>query len=164
MNKLLSLCLITVLTVFLAACSQTAEPIDKKDKNKITNEQKEPKQTAMESELTLQDVFEKSLEANKELNSFSSKMNMKQQMEVDGEKFDINMNADMKFIMDPVTLYQKMTTSMDMGESNGKQNVEMEAYLTTDGFYLFEPTEAKWLKLPVEMTEQLLQLQNEQTN
>lgn len=163
MKKLLSLCTIAVLTVFIAACGQTAEPVGKeKENNKNVAENKENKQNV--SELTLQEVFDKSTEANKELKSFSSKMDMEQQMEVDGESYDINMKADMKYITDPIALHQVMTTSMDMGQGSGEEAIQMEAYLTDKGFYMYEPNQKTWIKFPIEMTDQLLQLQDAQTN
>ncbi|CAM4237173.1 DUF6612 family protein [Lederbergia lenta] len=139
---------------------------EKETNNKVVanDENNQKEKQVKESDLTLQEVFDKSTEANKELKSFSSKMDMDQQMEVDGESFDIKMKADMKYITDPITLHQVMTTSMDMGQGNGEEKIEMEAYLTDKGFYMFEPTEKMWIKLPVEMTDQLLQLQDGQTN
>src|SRR5699024_104298 len=51
--------------------------------------------------------------------------------------------------------------SMDLGEL-GTQ--EMESYFTEDGFFLYEPTEDQWMKLPSEFSEEIMQLSGSQMN
>jgi len=137
----------------MAACNQTAGSVNGDNDNK-------GKETQNKSDLTLTEVFEKSGDAMNGLESYAAVMNMTQKMEMAGESMDIGSKTDMQYIVDPLTLHQKI--EIDMGEENQIQ--AMEAYLTEDGFFMYEPSQDMWLKLPEEFVDQVLNLQEGQQN
>lgn len=53
---------------------------------------------------------------------------------------------------------------MTLGEQKQEQSVVMDMYLTEDGFFMFEPTQELWMKLPIDLKDQFLELENSQTN
>jgi len=144
MKRKLFISLTIFFTMILSACGQTTSK----------NETKE---------LSLQEVFDKSMNAsNKELKSFSADMKMKQQMNSSMLNEEMNMSMDMKmdYIADPISWYQVLQMSIeDTGES-----LNMESYLTKDGYYLFDEMSGQWMKLPSEMANQMTQLPENQSN
>lgn len=158
MKKTISIILGAMLMLMLAACSQTAEPVEKDAESKQASGEKKQASQAKESELTLEEVFKKTEEANKDLKSFESQIKMNQIVDAAGEKQEINSDIDMKFITEPMALHQKMTMSI-AGEKQ-----EIDAYLTKEGFYMYEPNEKMWIKLPEEFSGQILQMSEGQTN
>lgn len=157
MRKTIAIIFGAMLMLMLAACNQTAEPVEKEVKQGASTE-KEKAEKEKESDLTLEEVFSKTEEANKDLKSFKSKMNMKQTVDAAGEKQDINSAIDLEFIAEPMALHQKMTMSI-AGEKQ-----EIDAYMTKEGFYMYEPNEKMWIKLPEEFSDQILQMSEGQTN
>lgn len=159
MKKAISIIFGAMLMLMLAACSETAEPVEKEaEQGQGTTAEKKKADKEKESDLTLEEVFKKTEEANKDLKSFKSKMNMKQTVDAAGEKQEINSDIDMEFVTEPMALHQKMTMSIE-GEKQ-----EIDAYLTKEGFYMYEPNEKMWIKLPEEFSGQILQMSEGQTN
>ncbi|WP_409973116.1 DUF6612 family protein [Bacillus sp. Bva_UNVM-123] len=147
--------LIGLLLVFmLAACGQTAKPVNESANNNGESNSKS------ESKLTLEEVLEKSTAASENLKSFSVKMEMTQNISSseDEMNMDTHSSIDMDVVMDPMAFYQKM--SMTMGE----EKVDMESYFTEDGMYLYEPSGGEWIKFPQEMTDMFLQMAGQQQN
>jgi hypothetical protein len=135
----------------LAACSQTATPTGKSEE---TGSKKETK-----SELTLEQVFEKSLEASESLKSFSVNMDLNQEITAaEQEAMKIQSTITMDVVTDPMAFYQKMNMTM------AGENVATEAYFSQDGMFIADPTSNTWMKFPTEMSDQLLQLSDQQTN
>jgi hypothetical protein len=135
----------------LAACSQTAKPTGKSEE---ADGKKEAK-----SELTLEQVFEKSLEASESLKSFSVDMDLNQEITAaQQEAMKIQSSISMDVVAEPMAFYQKMNMTM------GSENVATEAYFSQDGMFISDPTSNTWMKFPTEMSDQLLQLSNQQTN
>lgn len=154
------LVLTAIFSLSLAACNQKAEPVSQGSNSQNEEVNDETSQKDNVSELSLVEVFEKSTEAMNGLSSFSTKMDMTQEMGIAGESMEMTSFTDMEYIVDPLTLYQKMEISLD-----GEEQVQaMEAYLTEDGFFMYEPSQEMWLKLPEEFVDQVLQLQDQQTN
>ncbi|MCJ8008861.1 DUF6612 family protein [Lederbergia wuyishanensis] len=159
MKKIISIILGGFMILMLAACGQTAEPVKTEAESKnAVSAGKEQANKEKESKLTLEEVFKKTEEANKDINSFASQMNMKQNIEVSGEKQEFQSDIEMEFILEPMALHQKMTMSL-AGEKQ-----EVDAYLTKEGFYMYEPNEKMWFKLPEEFSTQILQMSEGQTN
>lgn len=144
----------------LAACTQTAEPVADKDSTKGTNEE----QSATEnSELTLEEVLNKSVEASESLKSFSMSMEMAQEMASDLEEdtIKIESSVNMDIVTEPMAYYQNMSMTMEGSE----EAVEMESYFSTkDGLFLYDAAGQTWMKFPSEMSDQLIQLSDQQTN
>jgi len=143
-----------VLLLSLAACGQqTADPVDSKTKKK--------------TELTLAEVFSKTTEASKELKSVHSDMELNQTMNVPGqdETMDIHSNIAVDMVLNPMTMYEKMKMSMKGGdESLQDQAMDVEAYLAKEGFFFYDPTTKQWLKMPEELSSQILQMPEQQVN
>lgn len=142
----------------LVACGQTATPTKSKDGKSGSST------TENISDLTLSEVLEKSTEANKNLKSFSTKMDLNYKMNVKNITMDTKSKLDMKIILDPINVHQKMEYFMTLGEQKQEQSVVMDMYLTEDGFFMFEPTQELWMKLPIDLKDQFLELENSQTN
>ncbi len=156
MRKTISIIFGAMLMILLAACGQTAEPVKKDSEAKQGASEKD--KADKEKELTLEEVFKKTEEANKDIKSFKSKMSMNQTVEIAGEKQDINSDIDMEFVTEPMSLHQKMTMNI------GEEKQEIDAYLTKEGFYMYEPNEKMWIKLPEELSGQILQMSEGQSN
>ncbi len=152
MRKSLSILIGLLLVLMLAACNQTAKPVDN-----ATNNNKE---ASKPSELTLEEVLEKSTAASESLKSFSVKMDMNQTISSTVEEISMDTHSviDMDFVVDPMAFYQKMTMTMD------EEKVEMESYFSEDGMFFYEPSGGQWMKFPQEMTDMFLQMAGEQQN
>ena len=137
---------ISIFALGLAACNETAEPKADADTGK-------PEQVEEKSSLTAQEVYQKSLEVSEEQKSMHAKMDIDQSIKVPSQEFEMNskIKMDMDMIIDPVEMYQKMT--MDMGEE-GSMDIEM--YMTGEGFYMNDPESDQWIKLPKEMYEDMV--------
>ncbi len=142
MKKWKTLLAATALTLGLAACNQTAQPTDSG--------------VADKSDMTLKEVYAKSIEVSEQLKSVKVQMTLDQKMNMPGEE-EINMVADMDMdvVIDPIQIYQKGTTSMIMGEGM-EEDMDIEAYLSTESFYMFESTTGQWMKLPQDMMDELM--------
>ncbi|MFB5087457.1 hypothetical protein PGC35_09595 [Psychrobacillus sp. PGGUH221] len=146
MKKWSILLAVATLTLGLAACNETAAPANEKD---VTEK----------SELTLQEVYDKSMAASEELKSVKAKIDMKQTMQLPGQdvNLDINSLMDMDYIIDPLQIHQTGTTSMKSTDENmGNQEMKMESYITKDAFYTYEGESGQWMKFPQEMMNQLM--------
>ena len=145
MKKNLSYLVGLLLVFMLAACNQTAEPVNKDKSEK-------------QSSLTLEEVLEKATAASESLKSFSVKMEMSQNISSNepGVNMDTQSAIDMDIVTDPMAYYQKM--SMTMGE----EKVDMESYFSEAGMFFYEPTGGQWMKFPQEMTDMFLQMTGEQ--
>jgi len=144
MKRKLLISLTLLFTMILSACGQTASKNETKD-------------------LSLQEVFDKSMNASdKELKSFSADMKMKQKMKSSVLNEEMNMSMDMKmdYIADPISWYQLL----EMTLAGTGESINMESYLTKDGFYFFDEMSGQWMKFPSEMAEQMTQLPQDQSN
>lgn len=137
---------IGILALGLAACNDTAEPKEDPETGKT-------EEVENESTMTAQEVYQKSLEVSEEQKSMHAKMDIEQTINVPSEEFEMNseIKMEMDMVIDPVEMYQKMT--MDMGEE-GSMDIEM--YMTGDGFYMNDPESGQWIKLPSDMYEDMI--------
>lgn len=140
LKKLATIIMGGLLIIALGACNQTAG--------------------SNSGERTLQEVFEKTSEANQGLDSFSMGMDLKQNMDMNGETNDIDSVMEIDVITDPFNMKQSMT--LDMGEGMGKQ--EMEMYLTDDSLYVYEPNQQQWMKTANEYSDKIIQMTDVQTD
>lgn len=107
------------------------------------------------SELTLEQVYEKTIERQQELKSAKAEMEIDQTIGVESEEGSFDMtstsNFNMDMVIDPMQLYLEGTTSMVDSETGEEMKAPIEMYMTqSDGFYLYEETAGGWLKLPQE--------------
>ena len=144
MKKWTVLLSVATLSLGLAACNETATPVQEKEVTET-------------SKLTLQEVYNKSMKASEELKSVKGSIDMKQTMNIEKMTFDIKSVMDMEYIIEPMQMHQKGTTTMmGVGEGGESQETEMETYMMEDAMYVYEGTTAQWKKFPQEMVDQMM--------
>lgn len=156
MNKWINLVGILLLILVLAACNQSAAPTKETSKENT-------------SELTLQDVFTQSLAQSEKLDSLSASIDMTQVVEIPGQEISMETTSkmDMDMIVEPLSLHQKGTTSMNMlGEETlgAPSEMQIESYLTDQGFFMYDSMSTQWLKLPEDMYEQIMSMSQNQAD
>ena len=156
MKKWSMLLAVTTLSFGLVACNDTATPTP-------------GTKTEQTSNLTLQDVFKKSVEQSESIKSLSANIDMTQLIEVPSQEISMETNSkmDMDMVIEPLSLYQKGTTSMTMpGMPSSEQadDMKMESYMTEQGFYMFDSMSNQWTKLPSDMYEQIMSMSQKQAD
>ena len=156
MKKWSMLLAVTTLSFGLVACNETATPTSDTKKEQTSN-------------LTLQEVFNKSMEQSESINSLSANIDMTQLIEVPSQEISMETTSkmDMDMVIEPLSLYQKGTTSMTMpGMPSSEQadDMEMESYMTEQGFYMFDSMSNQWTKLPSDMYEQIMSMSQKQAD
>ncbi|WP_332646776.1 DUF6612 family protein [Lysinibacillus sp. 54212] len=162
MKKKLFLGMTVGAAVLVAACGDTAE---------VKKDDSSSGKTTDKSELTLQQVYDKTLDRQQELKSSKVDMNMDMDIEmtVDGETVNMTSNSalTMETVISPLQFFIDGTTSMTDDSTGEELEVPMKMYMTEkDGFYLYEETAGGWLKLPNEEFEGMLEaagMQNDAT-
>lgn len=142
------------LLLLLTACGGETNEAEK-DAEKSNKDEK-----VEESKISLEEVFEKTIERQKEVKSVSATMKMDQKMNyesTDGDSFDASsqMNMKMDMVNDPLAMYMKGTmgyTDSDTGES---ETIEAEMYMAENAVYMFENESKQWLKMPVEYSKEV---------
>ena len=160
LKKGLSILVGFLFVMMLAACNSSAEPVNKTEK---LTEKETAATEEKQSELTLQEVFDKTTEAAKGLESFKVKMDLNQQISSDQDaaaNMDLGSTLEMDVVQEPLAFYQKMSTKIPDTE----EVMDIESYFTKDGMYFYEPTSEAWMKFPSDMMEDLLQVSDQQTN
>ncbi|HSO58438.1 MAG TPA: DUF6612 family protein [Paenisporosarcina sp.] len=156
MKKWKTLMVASVLTLGLAACNSTATP---------TSETAEDKK----SELTLKQVFDKSLAQSESIKSLNADVEMAQFIEVPSQNVEMNTETKMTMDMfvDPLSIYQKGTTSSTVPGQDASaqpQEVEIESYMTEEGFFMNHSMSEQWVKLPADMYEQMMSMSQKQAD
>ncbi|MGB5947513.1 DUF6612 family protein [Paenisporosarcina sp.] len=156
MKKWKTLMVASVLTLGLAACNSTATP---------TSETAEDKK----SELTLKQVFDKSLVQSESIISLNADIEMSQVIEVPSQnvEMDTETKMTMDMFVDPLSIYQKGTTSTTVpgqDTSEQPQEVEIESYMTEEGFFMNHSMSQQWVKLPADMYEQMMSMSQKQAD
>lgn len=138
-----------VMALVLAACNETAEPTEGTSKEK-------------ESKLTAEEVYQKALDASEDMKSAEVTMDLQQHIEASGDEpvaMDTNSNYDTKMTMDPMAMYMKGVTKMEMdGTDEELPDMDMEIYMVDDGMYLYSDQIGDWVKMDgasMDMVEQM---------
>ncbi|MEW9677050.1 DUF6612 family protein [Lentibacillus sp. L22] len=138
-----------VMALVLAACNETAEPTEGASKEK-------------ESKLTAEEVYQKALDASEDMKSAEVTMDLQQHIEASGDEpvaMDTNSNYDTKMTMDPMAMYMKGVTKMEMdGTDEELPDMDMEIYMVDDGMYLYSDQIGDWVKMDgasMDMVEQM---------
>lgn len=115
--------------------------------------------------MTLEEVYSKALEKNNEIESVKSSAVLNQAVTM-GTEATINTvsEIDMSLTNSPLTVHQINTTKMTGEEAAEEQSFTVESYMTEEGFFMQDPSSGGWVKLPSEMSEQLLQMNESQSN
>lgn len=137
-----------IFVLILAACGSAAE--EPAEVEPGTEEEKE-------SELTLSEVFNKAQEVSENVNSSHTKMDITQaySSQDSEEEFESTIQLEMDLIQEPLAMYQEM--SMSMGDFGA---MDTEVYYTDEGFFLKNPEEDNWMKLPSDDLDDLQELIN----
>ncbi|MGM9951651.1 MAG: DUF6612 family protein [Lysinibacillus sp.] len=140
--------------VLVAACGDTATVED---------------DTTKKSDLTLEEVYEKTLERQQELKSAKADMAVEQNIEVEmeGETAEINTSSDltMDMVVDPIQLYAKGETTMVDSESGEEMSMPTEIYMTEDdGFFMYQDFMGGWIKMPSEEYDAMMNQAGMQTD
>src|SRR5699024_6174292 len=99
------------------------------------------------------EVFEQSIEAAESLESAEIKMVMDQTMTMpDEDPFSSKSDFVVQSTFDPITMHQKGEMAMDV-EGMPDESIEMEMYMTEDGFYLYEGMTDQWIKMDAQFSE-----------
>lgn len=135
-----------ILIMGLGACSTTAEP-------KTDSETGKKEEIQNKSKMTAQEVYEKAMAVSDEQKSMHAKMDIDQLIKIPSQEveMDSKIKMDMDMVTEPLAMYQKM--NMDMGEQ-GKMDMEM--YMTDEGFFMNNPESEGWIKLPDEMYKEMI--------
>ncbi|WP_144510662.1 DUF6612 family protein [Bacillus sp. FJAT-22090] len=146
MKKWTTILAVAALSLGLAACDEKAAPVENTE-------------VAKKSDLTLQQVYEKSIAVSEELKSVQAVVDMKQKMHMpdQGMDLDVSSSMDMEYVIEPLQIHQKGTTSMNgIAEDLPAEAMNMESYITKDAFYMYEESTGQWMKFPQEMMGQLM--------
>ncbi|MGD6858167.1 DUF6612 family protein [Bacillus infantis] len=163
LKKILSLAASLILLFMLAACNQTAAPVSEGNNTEENGTAAENGEIAEnESDLTLEEVLNKTTEASENLNSFSVDMTMDQMISAGQEEENMNISSDiqMDVVTEPMAFYQKTAMSQDQSG----ETYETESYFTEEGMFMYDPAGETWMKFPKEMSDQLIQMSGQQTN
>ena len=117
--------------------------------------------TSNTSDLTLEQVFEKTIERQQEMKSVKADMQISQEMETSmgDESFAMTSTSEMTMetTVNPIQLYAEGTTAMVDAESGEEMKMPLKMYMTEkDGFYIYEETMGGWFKMPSEQYEAIL--------
>lgn len=106
MKKWMTLMAASVLTLGLAACNETATPTSETTKENT-------------SEVTLQDVFSKSLKQSEKLESLSASIDMTQLIEFPSQEISMETtsNMDMDMVIEPLNFISKRHNFYDDARS-----------------------------------------------
>lgn len=135
----------SLLVFILAACNDTAKPKDGSKEN---------------SELTLEEVYEKALNRQNELQSVTAILKMDQLMTYGAgeESMEIKSKSDMTMdmIMEPLSMYMKGNMGMSEPGSEEETLIDMEMYMSKEGLYMQDSLSNQWTKLPSEDFEVIM--------
>lgn len=154
MKKWLLFMSATTLTIGLSACGEAAEPASGDESTK-----------GEDSDLTVQELYEKSVEASETITSLHANILTDQVMEMqpDGMVMNMTMDSAMDMVVEPLAFHQTAETSIMSEDIDNANPMNMEMYFTDQGMYMYESTMAMWLKMPDESIAGLKELADQQT-
>lgn len=148
MKKIFKVLAVGTLALTLAACNSSATPT---------------KDTTNKSKLTLEQVYDKAVDRQADIQSASAKMDMTQVTKVgSGEEameFSIDSKMEMDIIVDPLAMHLSGSMTMPDMMNEGKESMDMpiEMYMKKDaGLFMKDSTTDSWLKLPDENFDAIL--------
>lgn len=153
MKKMGNCFLASLVVLVLAACNDSAVPTKGSENN---------------SELTLEEVYQKALERQNELESVSAIVDMEQEMSFGSgeEAIEINSKSDMKMdmITKPLSVYMEGTIGTGDQVAAEELNMNLKMYMTEDGLYMHDGLEEYWTKLPTDDFDAILEQTAGQVN
>lgn len=158
--------MMAMLIVVLVACadSSSTDSTETDDTGDVETsegaEDVENEESDAASEITLEEVYEKAIERQNEINSMSADIVMDQNIVLDesGETFEMKSNSNLQsdFTIDPVASYMHGTVTAFDPMSEQEIELETEMYMLEDAFYMYDLEGDQWLELPLEGMEAVL--------
>lgn len=179
LKKWLHILLLSFLILGLTACGDNDEPVEDAtaeeendtEENTDTNEvekadndnedETEEKEEKNDGEITASSVYEEAVKASEELKSTKLTMDVEQEIHAPDmdESMTMNIQGETEMTLEPLTLYQNMTTNADIeGE---KVDSKMEVYSTEDDLYLYEEQLDEWIKMDSSMIGEIGDIANQ---
>lgn len=156
MKKFFTVLSAGAVALVLTACNNSATPT---------------KDTTATNKLTLEQVYDKAMERQVDIKSMSANIDMSQviQFGIDEESMVMNIDSqmDIDMIANPLAMHLSGTMSMPDLYGNGTENSSMpiEMYMKQDqGFFMKEPPSERWLKIPSEQFDAILDQTASSTN
>ncbi|MCM0624461.1 hypothetical protein M5J14_07960 [Lysinibacillus sp. OL1_EC] len=148
MKKIFKVLAVGTLALTLAACNSSATPT---------------KDTTNKSKLTLEQVYDKAVDRQADIQSASAKMDMTQVTKVgsgdEAMEFSIDSKMEMDIIVDPLAMHLSGSMTMPDMMNEGQETMDMpiEMYMKKDtGLFMKDSTTDSWLKLPDENFDAIL--------
>lgn len=158
--------MMAMLIVVLVACadSSSTDSTETDDTGDVETsegaEDVENEESDAASEITLEEVYEKAIERQNEINSMSADIVMDQDIVLDesGETFEMKSNSNLQsdFTIDPVASYMHGTVTAFDPMSEQEIELETEMYMLEDAFYMYDSEGDQWLEFPLEEMEAVL--------
>ena len=158
--------MMAMLIVVLVACadSSSTDSTETDDTGDVETsegaEDVENEESDAASEITLEEVYEKAIERQNEINSMSADIVMDQNIVLDesGETFEMKSNSNLQsdFTIDPVASYMHGTVTAFDPMSEQEIELETEMYMLEDAFYMYDSEGDQWLEFPLEEMEAVL--------
>src|SRR5699024_5234619 len=178
LKKWIHILLLSFLILGLTACGDNDEPVEDAtaeeendteenydtDENEVekVEEQDETKEEENDGEITASSVYEEAVKASEELKSTKLTMDVEQEIHAPDmdEPMSMNIQGETEMTLEPLTLYQNMTTNADIeGE---KVDSKMEVYATEDDLYLYEEQLDEWIKMDSSMMGEIGDIANQE--
>ncbi|WP_226658639.1 DUF6612 family protein [Guptibacillus hwajinpoensis] len=131
--------IVSALMLILTACSGTTESGG---------------EVKVEEGIDAKEVFEKSIAAQEDIQYFHMNADMTQTLGSGEEEVEIKSVIESDMVMDPMAFHQMIEMT-----ANG-ESMQAEQYFTEEGFFMKQGEQ--WMKLPDEMTDEMLTLQETQ--
>lgn len=158
--------MMAMLIVVLVACadSSSTDSTETDDTGDVETsegaEDVENEESDAASEITLEEVYEKAIERQNEINSMSADIVMDQNIVLDesGGTFEMKSNSNLQsdFTIDPVASYMHGTVTAFDPMSEQEIELETEMYMLEDAFYMYDSEGDQWLEFPLEEMEAVL--------
>ncbi|MDN7243297.1 hypothetical protein QWY14_15945 [Planococcus sp. N028] len=144
----------TALALGLAACGEAAEPVA----------EAEVEQNAT-SDMKLEEVFNKSMEAAEQVDSLHADIITEQNMKMlpDGMEIDMTIESATDMVTEPSAFHYKAETTMASDDIENENPTLMEMYLTEEGMFMYEASMDTWLRMPDDSVEDLKIFVDQQT-
>lgn len=180
LKKWLHILLLSFLILGLTACGDNDEPeedataeeendteentdTDENEVEKVDEQdESEEKEEENDGEITASSVYEEAVKASEELKSTKLTMDVEQEIHAPDmdEPMTMNIQGETEMTLEPLTLYQNMTTNADIeGE---KVDSKMEVYATEDDLYLYEEQLDEWIKMDSSMMGEIGDIANQE--
>lgn len=159
MRKWTAFLLTCLFALVLTACNSTATPIEKEDdtsKETAGETTKDENEEPKVSNLTLEEVYQKAMDRQNEIESLSSEVTMEQLMTIDGQEINVKSDMTMDMTMNPIAMYAIGNSTMFDPTIGEEVPMGYEMYMVEDGFFIYDEMSDTWMKLPADSYEQMM--------